>query len=185
MNEVFLLSRLGYRSGNGVFLSAKGSFGPLALAAALVVLYFISRSNYLLFHVIVEVFSIIVACGVFMIAWNSRRFHQNGFFLCLGVASLFVAGVDLLHTLAYKNMGVFPENGANLPTQLWIVARYLEAAAFLLAPVFLSRRASPSLLLGSYLGVTTVLLAAVFGGLFPDCFREGTGLTLSRSPANT
>ncbi|HXV22523.1 MAG TPA: MASE3 domain-containing protein [Desulfuromonadales bacterium] len=139
--------------------------------------YLLSRANYLLFHAIVELFSIVVACGVFMIVWNSRRFQDNGFFLCLGIGSLFVAGVDFLHTLAYKNMGVFPGKGANLATQLWIVARYLEAGSLLLAPTFLSRRLRPTPLFGGYLAVSLLLLAAVFGGIFPDCFREGTGLT--------
>src|SRR5512134_480040 len=106
-----------------------GGWTALPLSgAALSGLFLLSRANYLLFHAVVELFSVVVACGVFMIAWNSRRFHDNGFFLCLGIGSLFVAGVDFLHTLAYKNMGVFPGEGANLPTQLWIVARYLHVA---------------------------------------------------------
>jgi hypothetical protein len=151
--------------------------GLLTLAATLALLYFLSRANYLLFHSIVESFSIIVACGVFMVAWNSRRFHENGYFLCLGVGALCVAVVDFLHTLAYKDMGVFPGAGANLPTQLWIAARYLEAAAFLLAPLLLTRRARLAPLFCGFLAAAALLLAAVFGGLFPDCFREPSGLT--------
>jgi PAS domain S-box-containing protein len=88
-----------------------------------------------------------------------------------------VAGVDFLHTLAYKNMGVFPGAGANLPTQLWVVARYLHASSLLLAPFLLNRRLRPAYLFASYLAVTCLLLAAVFGGFFPDCFREEQGLT--------
>jgi len=171
------MSTIDYKDENGLLLSATSPIGLLTLSAVLVILYFLSRTNYLLFHSVVESFSIIVACGVFMISWNSRRFHQNGFFLFLGVASLFVAGVDLLHTLAYKDMGVFPKAGANLPTQLWIVARYLQAGALLFAPIFLRRRARPALLFAGCLTVTAVLLAAVFSGHFPDCFRSGTGLT--------
>jgi signal transduction histidine kinase len=154
-----------------------GRFCLLIFAAALVGLYLLSRANYLLFHAVVELFSIVVACGVFMIAWNSRRLQDNGFFLSLGIASLFVAGVDFLHTLAYKNMGVFPDQGANLPTQLWIIARYLQAVSLLLAPFFLNRRPRPATLFSGYLAVSVLLLAAVIGGGFPDCFREGTGLT--------
>ncbi|BCR04347.1 PAS domain-containing sensor histidine kinase [Desulfuromonas versatilis] len=149
----------------------------MALGAVLVPLYFLSRANYLLFHAVVETFSIVIACGVFMIAWNSRRFQENGFFFCLGVASLFMAAVDFLHVLAYKNMGVFPGAGANLPTQLWIGARYLEALSLLLALFFLRRKPRPVPLFAAYLGATALLLAAVFAGLFPDCFREGSGLT--------
>lgn len=151
--------------------------GTLLLVPVLFALYLLSRTNYLLFHALVEGFSIVVACGVFMIAWNSRRFHDNSFFLCLGVASLFVAGVDFLHTLAYKNMGIFPEAGSNLPTQLWIVARYLEAAALLLAPFFLSRRVRPALLFACFLVLSAALVGAVFAGHFPDCFLEASGLT--------
>jgi signal transduction histidine kinase len=159
-------------------LLPSGGWATLPVSGlALVGLYLLSRANYLLFHAVVELFSIVVACGVFMIVWNSRRFQDNGFFLCLGIGSLFVAGVDFLHTLAYKNMGVFPGKGVNLPTQLWIVARYLEAGTLLLAPAFLNRRLRPGPLFGSYLAVSLLLLAAVFGGIFPDCFREGTGLT--------
>jgi signal transduction histidine kinase len=159
-------------------LLPSGGWATLPVSGlALVGLYLLSRANYLLFHAVVELFSIVVACGVFMIVWNSRRFQDNGFFLCLGIGSLFVAGVDFLHTLAYKNMGVFPGKGVNLPTQLWIVARYLEAGTLLLAPAFLNRRLRPAPLFGSYLAVSVLLLAAVFSGIFPDCFREGTGLT--------
>lgn len=149
----------------------------LAVSATLVILYLVSRSNYLFFHAIVEFFSIIVACGVFMIAWNSRRFHENGFLLWLGVGSLFVAGVDFLHTLAYKEMGVFPEAGANLPTQLWIAARYLQGFSLLFALLFFRTRLRPGLLVATHFAGTVLLLGAVFGGFFPDCFREGAGLT--------
>jgi PAS domain S-box-containing protein len=148
-----------------------------ASGVTLVGLYLLSRANYLLFHAAVELFSIVVASGVFMIAWNSRRFQNNGFFLCLGIGSVFVAGVDFLHALAYKNMGVFPGRGTNLPTQLWIVARYLHAASLLFSLFLLRRRPRSATLFASYLAVTTLLLAAVFGGIFPDCLREGTGLT--------
>jgi hypothetical protein len=90
-------------------------------------LYVTSLYSYLLFHSLAEIFSVIIAVGVFAIAWNSRRFLENNYLLFLGVAFLFVGLIDLLHTLAYKGMGVFPGFGANLPTQLWIAARYRRA----------------------------------------------------------
>ncbi|RPJ75743.1 MAG: response regulator, partial [Acidobacteria bacterium] len=70
-------------------------------------------------------------------------------------------------------MGVFPGHGANLPTQLWIVGRGMEAVSLLLAPAFLDRRvrAWPALL--CWAGVTGALLALVFPlGLFPTCYVE-------------
>ena len=40
--------------------------------------------NYLLFHSLAEIFSIIVACGIFIVAWNSRRFLDNNYLLFIG-----------------------------------------------------------------------------------------------------
>ena len=84
----------------------------------LVGLYLTSLYNYLLFHSLVEIFSIFIACSIFLVAWNSRRFMDNNYLLFLGIAYLFVGGVDLIHTLAYRGMGIFTGYEANLPTQL-------------------------------------------------------------------
>ena len=47
--------------------------------SALGLLYLTSLYSYLLFHVFVELFSIAVAWGIFMVVWNSRQFHDNGY----------------------------------------------------------------------------------------------------------
>ncbi|MEK6698478.1 MAG: MASE3 domain-containing protein [Nitrospirota bacterium] len=70
-------------------------------------LYLASQYSYLLFHSIAEIFSVVVAFGIFMLAWNSRRFLDNNALLFIGIAYLFVGMIDILHTLAYKGMGVF------------------------------------------------------------------------------
>ena len=132
-------------------------------ACALGVLYASKRYSYLLYHSLAEMFSVVVACGIFMVAWNARRFIRNGYVLLLGIAYLFVGGLDLVHTLAYSGMGVFPGLGANEPTQLWIGARYLESVSLLLAPVFFARRLNVRFALVAYTGVVVALLVSVFG----------------------
>lgn len=72
--------------------------------------------GYLLFHSIVELFSIVIAFTIFLIAWNSRESMDNDFLLYLGIVYFFVGSMDLFHTLAYKGMGVFPGFDSNLPT---------------------------------------------------------------------
>ena len=91
---------------------------PYFIAGMLVFLglYLTSLYNYLLFHSLAEIFSIVVACGIFMVAWNSRRFLDNNYLLLLGIAYLFVGGLDLIHTLTYKGMGIFQGYGTNLAT---------------------------------------------------------------------
>ncbi len=141
------------------------------------VLYLTSGYNYLLFHTLVEMSIIVVAVMLFMITWFSRQTIRNNYLLFLGIAYLFIAILELLHTLAYKGMGVFPTQSANLATQLWISARYLEAATFLIAPLMIRKELKASSTFVVYTIITTTLLALIFTGIFPVCYVEGTGLT--------
>ncbi|MHB8841651.1 MAG: MASE3 domain-containing protein [Candidatus Aquicultor sp.] len=141
-------------------------------------LYLASLYSYNLFHSLAELFSIIVAAGIFMIAWNSRRFLNNNYLLFIGIAYLFIGGVDLLHTLAYKDMGVFHGYSPNLATQLWVAGRYMESIALLLAPLFLGRRLGVKPVFVGYMAVMVALLLSLFyWHNFPVAFIEGSGLT--------
>ncbi|MBM4450797.1 MAG: PAS domain S-box protein, partial [Chloroflexi bacterium] len=134
--------------------------------------------NYVLFHTLAEAFIIVIACGVFMVAWNSRHFSKSSYFTFIGIAYLFVALIELLHTMAYKGMGIFQGYDANLPTQLWIAARYMESLSLLVAPLLINRklRIWPTFL--SYTVVTALLVVSIFYWKnFPACFVEGSGLT--------
>ena len=141
-------------------------------------LYLLSLYSYLLFHNIAEIFSIIIACGIFMVAWNSRRFLDNNYLLFLGIAYLFIAGLDLVHALGYKGMAIFNGYDTNLATQLWIAARYMESLSLLIAPLFFGRAIRIRLIFASYIGVFFFSVLSVFGNIFPTCFVEGAGLTL-------
>ncbi|NWF96047.1 MAG: hypothetical protein HXY34_07865 [Candidatus Thorarchaeota archaeon] len=140
-------------------------------------LYVVSRSNYLLFHGIAEVSSIVVGFAVFAVGWNSHRFSASSFLLTLGIAHLFVGFIDLLHTFAYKGMGVFVGFDADLPTQLWIVARYLQSISLLIASITVKRVVNRWAVFGVYTTVTVLVLPTIFLRLFPQCYVEGYGLT--------
>jgi signal transduction histidine kinase len=155
---------------------------PAAIGAGVLYgLYVIAQYNFLLFHSLVEVFSIVVAGAIFMLAWNARQFMRNDYLLFLGIAYLFIAGIDFVHTLAYKGVGVLNTEGANLSTQLWIVGRGIEALSLLMAPLFLTRRLKPWLALVVYAAISAALFWSVFGAhgalAFPICYRDGMGLT--------
>ncbi|MEW6347430.1 MAG: MASE3 domain-containing protein [Thermodesulfobacteriota bacterium] len=151
----------------------------LFLAAFVVVgLYLTSLKSYLLFHALIEIFSIVVGCGIFVFAWNSRSFLKNNYLLFLGVAYFSVAWIDLLHTLSYKGMGALGGSDANLPTQLWVAGRYVQSSALVIAPLVLDRRLNVEAVTLAYSVLTAALLFLIFpAGLFPDCFIEGFGLT--------
>ena len=141
-------------------------------------LYLASLYGYLLFHSIAEAFSIVIACNIFVLAWNSRSIIDNPYLVFIGIAYFFVGGLDFLHTLAYKGMGVFTGYSTNLPTQLWIAARYLQSLSFLIAPWLMKRKVHYPSVLCMYLIATLFLGLSIFAwNLFPDCYVEGVGLT--------
>lgn len=148
-----------------------------ALAAVLAGLYLTSLYSYNLFHGLAEFFSAVVAAAVFVIAWNARRYFANDYVLSLGIALLFVALVDLLHTLAYEGLSVFPGYTSNLATQLWIVARWLQAVALIAAPLLMGRRLRARWYMAAYGALTAILVILVFTWVFPDAFVPGRGLT--------
>ncbi|MCC7575534.1 MAG: PAS domain-containing sensor histidine kinase [Methanomethylovorans sp.] len=144
---------------------------------AIIALYLASAYSYLLFHTLVEMIIIIIAVMVFMIAWFSRKTLGNNYLLVLGISYLFIAIIELFHTLAYKGLGVFPTQGADLATQLWISARYLEAATFLVAPLVMKKDLKAYSTLWVYVIITTILLISIFSNVFPACYIEDKGLT--------
>jgi PAS domain S-box-containing protein len=151
----------------------------LAGCFAIVGLFIIGRHNYLLFHALVELGAVAVAWSVFFLVWNARRLKTPPAFVMLGIGYALVGALDLLHTLAYEGMDVFPGAGTDLATQLWMAARFIETAALLLFPLCFI--AGGFCRWGGY--VLTVAAIIMLGGLFvwdsfPECFNAETGLTL-------
>jgi len=122
--------------------------------------------------------SIVISGGIFLIGWHSRKYMDSSFFLIIGIAILFTSGIDLLHTLAYTGMGVFPEFDSDLPTQLWIAARYWQAFSYLIATFFIKKKIKHTYLFFINIIIFLVILNLIFGGIFPTCYLEGSGLTL-------
>lgn len=100
------------------------------LGLAVFGLYEASRHHYLLFHSIVEIASIVVAFGIFLIAWNTRRSLDNNYVLFIGIAYLFIAVIDLVHTLAYRGMGVLQGYTSNLPHSSGLLPGICKASLF-------------------------------------------------------
>jgi PAS domain S-box-containing protein len=153
-------------------------FYPLTGAAVLIGLSIISLHSTVIMHTLVEMFSIIVACSIFMIAWNTRRFLFNNYILFIGISFLFVSVFDLFHTVVYQGQNAVPGFNDNLATQLWITARVMGGTSLLIAPLLMDRRLRPRLVFTAYAAVTLVLLAMIFyWKVFPDCVGEGGRLT--------
>ena len=151
----------------------------VALLGGLVI---VGRWNYVVFHSLIELFSIGVAMGIFMIAWNVRRRMDNDFLLFIALGYAAVAVLDLFHTLAYDGMGVFPSITKDPPTQLWIAARYLQSLCLLTAPLWLTRRLPLKTALVGMAVIDALVLLSIFHPwpwlpAFPQCHQGALGLT--------
>lgn len=149
------------------------------IAAMVAGLYLTSLVNYLLFHSLVEFFSIVVAFSLFMITWNSKQYIKNPYLLVIGISYLFVGILDLVHTMAFKGMPIFRVDGYYAP-QLWLTARFLESIMLLVAFTFLqsNRKVDTNKLFILCSLITTLLIAVILHWkIFPVCFVLGKGLT--------
>lgn len=152
---------------------------PLAIAATVLAGIALTRlHSYLLFHNFAEILSIVIGCGIFTVAWNARSFMESGYLLFLGIAYLGVAFLDLLHTLSYAGMGVFQGHDADLPTQLWIAARYLQALSLAFVITLPPRKMPAGYLVAGFSAAVGILIVTTFyWPVFPTCWDPEGGLT--------
>ena len=151
--------------------SRRGIFNIFLAITIIALSYVTSAYSYLLFHTLIEFFVILVAIGIFVIVWHTKRHSQpSNFFLILGISSLFIGILDLFHTLSYSGMGIFLDYDANLPTQLWIIARFMQSLSLLLAVLSFNRKIMIKETFIAYSTITILALVLVFTRLFPDCY---------------
>lgn len=147
---------------------------PVVLAIFLVV---ISNLNFLLFHTLAELFAIIVAVLMCVVAWQMYPFTRNNYLMYLGCGYFWVGALDLLHTLSYKGMNIFNIGIEDAAIQFWITTRYLEAILLLSAPWFLNNKLNYKFVFLGYGAAAIAIYLTISLGFLPVTFIEGKGLT--------
>ncbi|HTH16412.1 MAG TPA: MASE3 domain-containing protein [Magnetospirillum sp.] len=142
-----------------------------------VVLCAVWASNFLLFHTLAEMFSVVVGFATALVAWYSREWVGRNYLLLLGLGGLFVGAIDTVHTFGYKGVGILSNSGGNLSTQLWLSARLLEGVTLLVAVWAPQRRYRIEVILTVLTTATVLLILAAFADIWPATFIEGQGVT--------
>ena len=150
----------------------------IAIPVAVVLLLATTKSyHYLLFHTLAELFAIIVAITMAVVAWHTYSFTRNHFFTYLGIGYFCVAGMDLMHTMTYKGMGVFAFADAQVTLGYWIFARYFEAMLLLTAPLFFTNKLRRSAVTTGFFLYFLFITLLAFSGVLPEMYSEESGLT--------
>jgi len=143
----------------------------------LIGLYISSGYNYLLFHTLAEMFAVVTACSIFVVTWNARKFFkEKQFFPFIGISYLFVGMLDLVHAMTYKGVNIILSIDANVPTQLWVAARYLESITLLSSFFIFENKKKAETYLFGFAAITSLILLSIFyWQIFPDCYLENAG----------
>ncbi len=148
---------------------------PIGLAILLILSSF---SSFILFHTLAELFAIIIAILMCVVAWQMYPFTKNNFLMYLGAGYFWIACLDLMHALSYKGMAIIPGSTADTPIQIWIITRYFEALLLLSAPWFLSHKLNRKNIFVLFgIGAASFSYIIINTNLFPVAFIEGQGLT--------
>jgi len=114
---------------------------------------------------------------IFIIGLNARKSLESSFFMVLSTAFFSIGILDLFHTLSYEGMQIFMGFDANLPTQFWIAARYVEAISLIFATMVINKNIKYNTLYIAYSIITFILILIIFLGFFPTCYNASQGLT--------
>ncbi len=141
-------------------------------------------SSYLVFHNVVEFFSVMVSFSIFGLGWYAYDQNNDRHSLFLSVAFLAIGLMDFMHTLGYTGMPpLLTTNSPNKSTQFWIAVRLFSASAFL-ASAFISsnnksRWLTKTTLIVAALGISFAVFTGVtfFPDYVPTTFIQGVGLT--------
>jgi hypothetical protein len=142
------------------------------------------KSSYLVFHNVAEFFSIMVSLCVFSVGWYTFDQSKDRHALFLGTVFLAVGLLDFMHALSNAAMPAFvTQNSTNKSTQFWIVARLLDASAFLASafvnPVKQNRWITKTNMMAGAVVLTGLAFSAItfFPAYLPATAVQGIGLT--------
>ena len=138
---------------------------------------YLSTQNFLLFHILIEGFTIVISATIALIVYNNYQYIKNTFISIIGITYAFAGIFDVFHTLIYEGMGVFPNATSDPAPQFWIIARYLDSTGMLLAGLSYKIKIKPRYVFTGYAIISAASLLALYLDIFPVCFIDGQGLT--------
>lgn len=140
---------------------------------------FLSKINYLIFHIFIEFSSIIVAVSAFLLIFinNNVKFEEKNFYKIMATILMTVAIVDFLHIISYKGMNIIGNITANEPTQLWVIGRYIESVELFFLFFYKKKFKYKTLIFINFILVIITILFVFVYKIFPAAYIEGEGLS--------
>ena len=133
------------------------------------------------FRSFIDLFSIIVAAGIFIVAWNARKITESWFLIILGVGYLFVGILTVTPTASF-----LAQLSLNIATQFRLTGRFFEAVTLIASFIFIGKKFQNTktreffayLVFAIYLLLFNALFFLIyFSKTFPAAYINGQGAT--------
>ena len=142
-----------------------------------ILLFMVAQYDFLIFHTLAELFTIIISFIMFALAWATYDYSKNLVLLFLACGYLWIGSLDLMHMLNYKGMHIFTQDLGNIGVQYWLGARYPEALLLLTAPILAPKAYNKFYLVTIFGLIALGINMMIYWGIFPTGFIDGVGLT--------
>lgn len=139
--------------------------------------------GYHTFHFFAELGAVTIGLMAMTTAGVSYRFLQNNFLVIVAIGLGWSAILDIGHIAAYEGMNLLTLASADPASQLWLIARFLQAMAFLCGVLLASRPVQPAVVHSIMVLYCLLMLALLVTGHFPDTFLPESGLTVFKIAA--
>ena len=144
----------------------------------------LGRGDYLFYHFVLKMISIIIFFTIFFVGWNSREFTGEHSFLFIAIACMIIGLFDIFHMITYNGTVFFDYIVPNIHSKLWVAARLTESFSLLIALLILKyhKFINIDLVFSIYFLLTMIILFDIlyYQKIFPVCFVEGRGFTRFR-----
>lgn len=115
--------------------------------------------HFLLFHTLIELFSVFVSYSIFVQSWITYKTHRIKSHYFIGLVFFAVGCFDLVHTFTFKGMPFFDDELAvTRATWFWIIARVTESIGL---AIFIFRPSQLQFIKRGWGIAVTLLLTAV------------------------
>ncbi len=168
--------------GEEIFLGKISIFQHVLFLLILIFLIIIKNMSYYLFHTAAEIYSCIIAGGIFMVAVNTYKISKNNFFLFLGIGYSFISIIDIFHLAAYGDISLYLFTKFDIDTKLWVAGRGLELITILISFVFIiknNKSLNIFIIVIFYSVVVSFIITDVFylNKFMPTLRTKETGIT--------
>jgi len=130
----------------------------------------------LLFHTLVECYTILISILMFIVVLNTKNFTKNDFLVFIGIGYFSIGLLDAGHIITIEGMPFFPQTSMQTSLHFWVYTRFFEALILLTAPIFLHRRINIGI--SSFITLSIVVFIGWFSFVFVNpVFINNAGLT--------